>query len=890
MNSASRLRWLAGLLLFSAIVLSGIYWWRMSSNHDQLRADALDKAGNRASQLAELQARHIEALFLGIDQTLLQFRSARQARNNSGAEAIVHTALDSFPPGSLTGFLASDAEGFVAYFNIVNATEHGNIVYHSTKSPERYYVKDREYFKFHHGSSKDRLFISKPIFGRTSGKWAIPITRPLFEKNRFAGVVIASFSVDYLAGMLAKMTLGSDDVAAILYRDGTYVARSQNLHEVIGKAVPRDRPFLSPDAPERGVFHATGAPDQVPRIFAWHKLEGHPLLAVIGLDERVVLAPIEQQIDLNCERGAVAIGLILALITAISFLLMRAARQQRKLELTQFSMDNSVAPISWISPDARIQLVNEAACQHWGYSREEMLDLTLHDIDPLFTVDVWRDFWINLKKNQSSKFETVHRTKDGRVIPVEVTAKYIQHDGQEYSFAFWVDLSDKKASADMIWRQVNYDSLTGLPNRRMFLDRLEQEIRKAHRTGTQMALLFIDLDDFKDINDTLGHGVGDLLLKEAAQRLSGCVRNTDTVARMGGDEFIVILGDLQSTESAERVAREIRDKLAAPFQLGDDLAYISTSIGITLYPDDAANTDDLLKNADQAMYAAKQQGKNRYHYFTPSMQQAAQERMRLINDMRGALGGNQFLVHYQPIVELATGSIHKAEALVRWQHPVRGLISPAEFIPLAEDTGMIVAIGDWVFKEAAHQVKRVRELYDPQFKISVNKSPVQFRKDSTLYETWFDCLRDLNLPGESMVIEITESLLMDSGAIIIDRLNAFRNAGIQLSLDDFGTGYSSLSYLKNFNLDYLKIDQSFVRNLTPDSEDMVLCEAIIEMAHKLGIKVIAEGVETGEQLDLLTAAGCDYAQGYLFSRPISAEELEKLLFTDSCSALSLLDA
>ena len=521
MNSASRLRWLALLLFLSAVALSGIYWLKMSANHGQLRADALDQAGKRVSQLAELQAHHIEALFLGIDQALLQFRSALQAGSNSSAEEIVRTALDSFPQGSLTGFLATDAKGKVTNF-IVNTTKQGNITYYSTSSPEHYHVGDRDYFKFHQAnSSKDRLFISKPIFGRTSGRWVIPITRPLFERKRFAGVAIASFSVEYLAGKLAKMTLSPDDVATIVYQDGTYVARSQNLQKVIGKSVP-PRPFLSPDARENGVFRANGASDNVPRIFAWRKLEGRPLFAVIGLDERAVLAPIERQIALDRERSAVSIGLILLLIAAISFLLMRAARQQKKLELTQFSMDNSVAPTCWVSPDARIQFVNEAACQHLGYSREELLSLTVLDIDANAntSIDVWKSFWLNLKERKSTTFETFHRTKDGRLIPVEITAKYIEHEGQECSFAFWLDLSEKKISADMIWKQANFDEMTGLPNRRMFLDRLEHEIRKAHRTGTQIALLFIDLDDFKDVNDTLGHAMGDILLKETAVRLS----------------------------------------------------------------------------------------------------------------------------------------------------------------------------------------------------------------------------------------------------------------------------------------------------------------------------------------------------------------------------------
>ncbi len=412
----------------------------------------------------------------------------------------------------------------------------------------------------------------------------------------------------------------------------------------------------------------------------------------------------------------------------------------------------------------------------------------------------------------------------------------------------------------------------------MFNDRLAQEIKKAHRAGMKTALLFIDLDKFKEVNDTLGHSMGDILLKEAARRIGGCVRETDTVARLGGDEFTVILAELDDTGSIERVAENILQSLAKPFLLGNETAYVSASIGITLHPNDATEAEDLLKNADQAMYAAKHEGRNRFSYFTQSMQQTAQARLRLTNELRGALAVSQFRVYYQPIVDMATGRIDKAEALIRWQHPQLGKVNPSQFIPLAEETGLIVEIGDWVFKEAARQLKLWRTLYHPGFQISVNVSPIQLSGTiGSSYKRWFSYLQGLELPGKSMVIEITEGVLLDADPNIIDKLLEFRDAGIQAAIDDFGTGYSSLSYLKKFDIDYLKIDQSFVRDLETDPDDMALSEAIIVMAHKLGLKVIAEGVETEAQRKLLAVAGCDYAQGYLFSRPVPTEEFEELL-------------
>jgi EAL domain-containing protein (putative c-di-GMP-specific phosphodiesterase class I) len=303
---------------------------------------------------------------------------------------------------------------------------------------------------------------------------------------------------------------------------------------------------------------------------------------------------------------------------------------------------------------------------------------------------------------------------------------------------------------------------------------------------------------------------------------------------------------------------------------------VSFSIGITLYPNDAVHIDDLLKKADQAMYAAKHQGRNRFCYFTLSMQEAAENRLRLTNDLRNALSDQQFWLVYQPIVELATGDIKKAEALIRWHHPTRGTINPDEFIPLAEETGLIIEIGEWVFRQAASQVKIWCEQYCPDFQISVNKSPAQFHNNGDSHANWFRHLQALGLPGHCIVIEITERLLLDDSMLVNDKLFAFRNVGMQISLDDFGTGYSSLAYLKKYNIDFLKIDQAFVCNLSKDSTDMALCEAIILMAHKLGMKVIAEGVETEAQRDLLIQAGCDYGQGFLFSKPVTAKEFEQL--------------
>ena len=476
--------------------------------------------------------------------------------------------------------------------------------------------------------------------------------------------------------------------------------------------------------------------------------------------------------------------------------------------------------------------------------------------------------------------EVWDRRKDGETYAKSmVINRLVGGDGTVHGYVMlFSDITEKKQADDMIWRQANFDMLTGLPNRRMLRERLEHEIRQSTRARCSVALLLIDLDHFKEINDTLGHLMGDDLLVEAARRISACTRESDTVARLGGDEFTVILPRVMDPTHVEAVAEKIITRLAEPFQLGDSVVYVSASVGITLCPDDASEAEALLKNADQAMYVAKRLGRNRSSHFTQSLQTAAQERLRTISDLRNAIKAEQFHLHFQPIIDPATGHIRKAEALLRWDHPTRGIILPGEFIPLAEETGLIVPIGDWVFREAARWAGRWNNLVPGGFQVSVNASPVQFRAEAaSTQRDWITFLNSHDIPGSSMVIEITEGLLLNADADVSQILLALRMCGIQMAIDDFGTGYSSLAYLNKFDIEFLKIDQSFISALSAAPADRALCEAIIVMAHKLGLQVIAEGVETPQQQDLLRDAGCDYLQGYLLSRPIPPEQLEAIL-------------
>lgn len=452
-------------------------------------------------------------------------------------------------------------------------------------------------------------------------------------------------------------------------------------------------------------------------------------------------------------------------------------------------------------------------------------------------------------------------TKRGRVEAIVGTAR---------------NVTERKALEEINWHKANYDLLTGLPNRRLFGDRLAQAVKHAERSNAPFALLFIDLDRFKEVNDTLGHEVGDLLLQHVANRLGSCVREADTVARLGGDEFTVILQDLLEAGHVEIVAAKILKELATPFQINNDTLHLSGSIGITLCPQDARSAEQLIKHADQAMYVAKNEGRNRFHFFSSTPEQSVGPGHQLINDLRVALPLQQLVVYYQPILDIATGRIIKAEALLRWNHPERGLVLPEQFIGPAEEAGLMNEIGHWVFTEAALHSRLWSALLGKPFPISVNLTLKQFR-DHAQTNNWGAYIKSLGLASHSISVDIKEGVLLNDRADVSDRIGALHDAGIEVAVDDFGTGNLSIAELKKFDIDTIKIDLPLVHGMTGQASSQTVSQAIIAMAHKLGVKVIAEGVETIDQRDSLQAAGCDYAQGYLFAAPVRAEEFEKLL-------------
>jgi diguanylate cyclase (GGDEF)-like protein len=448
---------------------------------------------------------------------------------------------------------------------------------------------------------------------------------------------------------------------------------------------------------------------------------------------------------------------------------------------------------------------------------------------------------------------------------------------------------ERKKTEDRIVQMAYFDSLTELPNRSLFYDRLKQALEQSKRYGWTLALLFLDLDNFKRINDTLEHRIGDLLLKGVADRLGSYVRSADTIARqggnavantiarLGGDEFTVLLTEIHSMRDAAKVAQRILTTLSEPFRLDGHEVYMTASIGIALYPADGEDINTIIKNADTAMYHAKEHGKNNFQFYKESMNATALERLQLESALRKAIERDEFVLHYQPRVDIACNCIVSTEALIRWNHPEHGIIAPMDFIPLAEETGLILSIGEWVLKTACMQNMTWQQMgcHNKPVAVSLNLSGHQFRQVN-LIEIIEKVLADTNLPPDFLELEITESVIMSNADATITTLNKLKDMGVLLSIDDFGTGYSSFGYLKRFPIDNIKIDRSFIKDITANSEDATIVKAIIAMAHELKLKVIAEGVETEEQSQLLRSFRCDEMQGYLFSRPVTPERITEM--------------
>ena len=619
----------------------------------------------------------------------------------------------------------------------------------------------------------------------------------------------------------------------------------------------------------------------------WYEQEEHRALAEVGRRIGIPAEHIGRHVALDRKLlgglGASHGAIWLAGLGMIGFIQSRVRRQvvsQRDaLDRGRVSaqvFEQTAEGIVITDAEGCIVSVNRAFTEITGYSAEEALGR-----DPKLLLDSGRhhaEFHRQIEDSLSEqghwRGEIWHRRKNGEAYSEWLAISTVRDAAgrPEHYIGIFSDLSQQKRDAKRIRILAFYDALTGLPNRTLLGDRATQALAAARRGGTRVALLFMDLDGFKHVNDSLGHLLGDTLLRLVGKRLAQHMRSSDTLARFGGDEFVLLLTEIEGPDSIAAAAQRCLDILAAPFELESHDIDITASIGISVFPDDGDSLEALVKNADTAMYQAKESGRNQFRFFEAAMNARATSRAMLGNDLRRALERGELLLHYQPQAEISTGEIVGVEALVRWQHPQLGLVSPADFIPVAEEIGLIVRLGDWVLNEACRQAVAWQRAGLPHIPVAVNLSALQLRNPDFLNSVR-RALQSAGLDAHWLELELTESVLMHRAEVAMQTLQGLSALGIRIAIDDFGTGYSSLAYLRRLAIDKLKIDRSFIRDLSVDAEDSLIVATIIRMAHSLRLRVIAEGVEGSEQLATLRAQGCDEIQGYHLSRPLPADAL-----------------
>jgi len=623
-------------------------------------------------------------------------------------------------------------------------------------------------------------------------------------------------------------------------------------------------------------------------VAAYSPVDDLGLGMVLKMDSAELYAPVWDQLRylLPLMAGMLAVALLLLrwLLNPLVTELVHSEREARAANVRLRDSENRVRMllnnvdegIVSISASGKIELFNPGAERMFGYRSADILGNNVSMLMPepyRSEHDEYLQRYLRTGEVHVIGIgrEVVAQRSSGEIFPMDLRISEFYLDGHRQFIGIMRDITERKAAEEKIIHLAHYDALTDLPNRLLVQDRIQQTIAWAQRAGAQFAVMFIDLDRFKSINDSLGHDAGDQLLQMVAHRLTESLRAEDTVGRQGGDEFIVLLASLSAAEDSALVAQKILDALSAPFVINGQDLHTGASIGIAVYPQDGKDVETLLKNSDTAMYHAKEAGRSNYQFFAAQMNAAAAERLLLESNLRRAIERSELLLHYQPLVNIADGSIVATEALVRWNHPELGLVSPARFIPVAEDSGLIVPLGEWVFRQACSQLKRWHEQGMQLPRMVVNLSPRQFRQKH-LVQTFSGILSETGVDPHWLGLEITENVIMENPEVSIGILAQLKALGIELSLDDFGTGYSSLGYLKRFPIHKLKIDQSFVRDISADADDEAMVAAIIVMAHQLNIRVVAEGVETEAQLAFLREHGCDEYQGYYFSRPLPADE------------------
>lgn len=864
------LRSLRNATTYLGAVIIALIWVGFLWNTRAERDHALQVARENGANLARAYEENVLREVNEIDKTLLLLRARwlSDPQHFNLREVAADPRYSSDLIINIT-IIRPDGFGFVASGNAVGTPID---------------LRDRAHYQTFRQNPSDRLFIGRPVLGRSLSKWITVFARPILAQDgTFEGVIALAADPETLTQFYEIINIGKEGRVTLIGDDSVVRAARGGTRPMLGQTVQAPLWSMRPQ-PDSGSFYAEGF-DNVRRLVSFYKVKGLPLVATVAVSENELMAPYFRTRDID---GLVGCGITVLILLGIVL----NARHRARLQATQAALEASEARaleksrelavtlehmgqgLMMVDGDSKVAVINHQAIDLLGLP-EGFIDGQRPFGDVMKCLWAQGDFGEDgeildpkvgefIKAGGLGDIGTYERTRPNGTV-LEICSVPLPGGGLVRTFT---DVTVRKNSEALVAHMARHDELTGLANRILFHERIEQAVVQSKKSGQSFAVLLLDLDRFKDVNDTLGHAAGDALLKIAAQRLCQSVRESDTVARLGGDEFAIVQVAIEGSADAEAMCRRVLSRMGEAYEISGHAVDIGTSIGVALAPQDGFDADGLLKKADIALYTVKTSGRGGWRFFEPAMEANAQARRVLEYDLRKAVHGHQFELVYQPMIDLASNAIVGLEALLRWNHPQRGIVDPADFIPVAEDVGLIVEIGNWVLRRAC--AAAVDWPTAPH--VAVNLSPAQF-KDRKLTETIRNVLVETGLPPQRLELEITETVILQEDQSNLSVLQDLRALGIGIALDDFGTGYSSLSHLRVFPFTKIKIDGSFVKDLDKKPDCLAIVRAVADLGTSLNVPTIAEGVETRAQLELVRAVGCKEAQGFLFSRPIPEREV-----------------
>lgn len=868
---------LSQILLY--LLAGGLAAFSLHQSRLQYEHSAAINSQNLAQSVQNDVSASVRLIDLALLQVAHEFQQQEKQGRVSAATLNDFIHVQRLQQSALDGIRVADAQGWLT---------HGTGVLANT----RVNVADRPHFQRLKENPTQGLLITKPQRSRLDGQPAIFLARAVQHANGdFAGVVLASVPLTYFTAQISKLQVGPHGSFALFDDDLGLVARvPERPGDLLGQKIraPQIAAFIE-QGQRKGSYTNRSTFDQLERMGAYRKIEATPFNISIGLAAVDYLAPWHEEVFNT--------GVLFAVFVLISVLMsifiyrawyrqagaVQALQEGNQTLATEKQFSQAIiasSPSAIFTRDAEglITSWNPAAEKFYGWTAEEAIGKPLQTLPANKQAEsaALRRRVMAGERILDLELQRLHR--DGRLKQISTTLTPLKDaQGQINGYlAMVTDITGRKAAEQQVEFMAYHDALTGLPNRLLLQDRFSQAMASADRTQTQVSLLFLDLDNFKAINDSLGHATGDSFLKEIAHRLSDGLRETDTVCRQGGDEFLMVLSNQRHPDEITPILIKLLAKVTAIFKLEGHELSTSASIGVSIYPDDGKDFETLLQKADTAMYHAKEAGRNGYRYFDEQMNLQAADHLYLKNGLHKAIERQELVLYYQPQIELLTGRVVGVEALIRWDHPELGLLPPARFIALAEVSGLIVPIGEWALHEACRQSVAWRQVGLPPLMMAVNLSSVQFRRGDVV-QVVSQALSSSGLDPDGLELEMTESILLHDTEKVLRDVQQLKRMGVKLSIDDFGTGYSSLSYLKRFDVDKLKIDQTFVHDLAQDTAEGAIVHAIIQMARSLNLRTVAEGVENATILERLRALGCDEAQGYHLSPPMDAKAMESYL-------------